>query len=286
MLFDGTGPEYAKRAIEEIIAESPTDAVRRGRLRFGHDIMLNLGRPNDALRLLRASLDTGFDSNVAIILVRDATVGEGSRTEGENAAKLLAPLELREPRDSASREVQRAAIRVLEVWRLSRGDTSRTRASLQRLRSFIPIVEKKVLLPLQTEIAFIEMLHADIAKSPGLRAATERLDSLIALQDIGSIHTGREANMALELARIFERLGDPGRARAALGRMPVWGQDAMPYFGRQIRELARLAAVNGDKPRAIRRYRHYLNMRAIAEPALKPQIDSARSELAALEKGG
>ena len=285
-LFDGTGPEYAKRAIEEIVSESATDAIRRGRSRFAHDVMLNLGRPNEALRYLRASLDTGFDSNAAIILVRDATVGEGSRTEGENAAKLLAPLELREPRDSVGREVQRAAVRAMEVWRLSRGDTSRTRVSLQRLRSLTPTVGKTGLLPLEIEIAFIEMLHADVAKSPALRAAAQRLDSLIQAQDIGTAHTGRGANMALELARIFERLGDPQRARAALGRMPVWGQDAMPYFGLQIRQLARLAAVTGDTPRAIRRYRHYLNMRAIAEPGLKPQIDSVRSELAALEKRG
>ena len=283
-LFDGTGPEYAKRAVEELIAESPTDAIRRGRSRFAHDIMLNLGRPNDALRYVRASLDTGFDSNATIILVRDATVGEGSRTEGEAAARQLAALELREPRDSVGREVQRAAVRAMEVWRLSRGDTSRTRASLQLLRSHTPTVGKTGLLPLQIEIAFIEMLHADVARSPGLRGATERLDSLIQAQDIGSAHPGRGANMSLELARIFERFGEPTRARAALGRLPVWGTDAMPYLGLQLRQLARHAAASGDTTRAMRTYRHYLAMRAIAEPGMKPRIDSVRAELAALER--
>jgi hypothetical protein len=140
------------------------------------------------------------------------------------------------------------------------------------------------LLELQIEIAFIEMLHADIARSPGLRAATERLDSLIQTQDIASAHTGRGANMALELGRLFERFGEPRRARAALGRIPVWGTDSMPYLGPQLRKLARIAAASGDTTRATRTYRHYLSMRAIAEPGMKPQIDSVRSELAALER--
>src|SRR5688500_7039904 len=169
-LFDGTGAAYVKRAVEEIVAESPTDAIRRSRQRYAHDIMLNLGRPAEALRYLRASVDTGVDSNAAIIMVRDATVGEGSIAAGEEGAKTLMLIEVRQPKDSLGREVQRAAVRAMEVWRLSRGDTTRTRASLALLRSLVPAVPKTGLVALQIEIAFIEMLHADVTRSPALRA--------------------------------------------------------------------------------------------------------------------
>jgi hypothetical protein len=281
-LFDGTGTEYVKRAVEEIVAESPTDAIRRGRQRYAHDIMLNLGRPVEALRYLRASVDTGVDSNAAIIMVRDATVGEGSIPAGEEGARILLPIEIRKPRDSLGREVQRAAVRAMEVWRLSRGDTTRTRASLDLLRSMIPAVPKTGLPALQVEIAFIEMLHADVSRSPVLRASVERLDSLVQIQDFGGVHSGRAANQALETARVFERLGDIRRARTALGRFSVWNTDTMPYLGLQLRHLGRLAAANGDTIHARRIYDHYLRLRSLAEPSLQPQIDSVRRELAAL----
>ena len=283
-LFDGTGPEYAKRAAEELVETSATDVVRRQRSRFAHDVMLDLGRPIEALRYVRSSIDTGFDSNAYIIMLRDATVGEGSRAAGEEAARLLAPLEIRQPRDSIGREVQRAVIRAMEPWRLLRGDTSRTRASLQRLQAMIPFAGKTGTPVLLTEIAFIEMLHADVTKSPGLRAAAERLDSLVKIQDFSFVHSGRLANHALESARIFERLGDMRRARAAVGRIAIWNTQSLPYLGLQIRQIGRLAAADGDKKRAARAYRHYLDMRALAEPGLKPQIDSVRNELAALDR--
>jgi hypothetical protein len=283
-LFDGTGAEYVKRAVEEIVAESATDAIKRSRQRYAHDIMLNLGRPAEALRYLRASVDTGVDYNAAIIMVRDATVGEGSIAAGEEGAKILIPFELRQPKDSLGREVQRAAVRAMEVWRLSRGDTTRTRASLEVLRSLIPTVPKTGVLALQIEIAFIEMLHADVARSPALRATAERLDSLIQTQDVAGFHAGRAANAALESARIFERLGDVGRARTALGRFSVWNTDTMPYLGLQLRHLGRLSVANGDTRRAKRIYEHYLRLRSLAEPSLRPQIDSVRGELAALDR--
>jgi hypothetical protein len=67
-------------------------------------------------------------------------------------------------------------------------------------------------------------------------------------------------------------------------RHPVWNTEVMPYLGVQVRETARIAALAGEKERAIRSYRHYLAMRAVAEPAMKPQVDSVRRELAAVER--
>jgi hypothetical protein len=149
----------------------------------------------------------------------------------------------------------------------------------------MPTVPKVDSLHLQTEIAFIEMLHAEATGSPGLRAAAVRLDSLVQRLDFASIHSGRAAHQAIATARVFEKLGDNRRAYAAIGRMAVWTTEAMPYLGLQLRETARIAARTGDTKRAVRTYRHFLGLRALAEPGMKAQVDSVRLELAALESG-
>jgi hypothetical protein len=45
-----------------------------------------------------------------------------------------------------------------------------------------------------------------------------------------------------------------------------------------------LAALTGDRAGAIRAYRHYLDLRGEAEPALQPQGRQVRAELEALER--
>ncbi len=285
VLFDGTGAPYAKRLVEESVAEAATDDQRRGRSRFAYDVMLNLGRPAEALRYLRASSDSGLDVNGAVLMLRGASVGEGASSSIDEAVRLLAALEAREPRDSTGRALQRAAVRAMEPWRLSRGDTSLTRASLQRMRALMPTIPRTDTLHFQIEIAFIEMLHAEATGSPGLRAAAVRLDSLTQLQDFAVTHAGRAGHQALALGRVFEKLGDHRRAYTAVGRVAMWGNLSMPYLAQQIREKARLAARVGDTKHAVRAYHHFLGLRAISEPLMKPQVDSARRELAALEAG-
>ena len=50
----------------------------------------------------------------------------------------------------------------------------------------------------------------------------------------------------------------------------------------RLREMGRLAALAGDREAAVRAYRHYLAIRTDPDPALIPQRDSVRAELAAL----
>jgi hypothetical protein len=285
--FDGTGAIYGQRAIEEIVRSAPTEAVRRGRSRYAHDIMLNLGRPADAVRYLNGSKDSANDLNVRIILVRDAIVGEGSRALGDEAARALSVIEAGpEPSDSAERQIHRAVVRVLEPYRLMKGDTSQTRRSLARLRSIMRTSPPDQLSQSELEIAYIEMLHAGVANTPALRAATERVDSMLLDQNFGAVHTGRTTQHAVATAHMWERLGEPKRALAAVLRYSTWNTEVMPYLGTQVREIGRLAAAAGERKRAIRSYTHYLGLRSLAEPALKAQVDSVRRELAALESRG
>ena len=282
MLFDGTGAQHARQAIDRFIALAPTEQNRRARARYAHDVALDLGRPADATRYLAASKDSAMDLNALIITVRDATMREIPDQAAGEAVRVLSQFEARpEPADSAGKAVQRAIIRVLEPWRIAHGDTSRTRRSIERLRSFARVT-KNDSINTELEIAFIDMLRADVARSASLREAVAKMDSLILMQDVSAAPTSRLAQQTISGARIWEKLGDNARALAMVSRYAVWSTENVPYLGLQLREQGRLAAKAGDRRRAIRAYEHYLRMRAIAEPAVAPQVDSVKRELALL----
>ena len=278
-LFDGTGAAQARAAVERFVSLAPTEANRRARARYAHDVMLGLGRPGDALRYLNASKDSARDLNAMVITVRDATMGEIPQELGAEAARGLAAIEDRpEPADSAGKDIQRVIIRVMEPWRIAHGDTSRTLRSIQRLRSLGRNAPNDA-YNVELEIAFIEMLYADAAGSSSLRAAASRLDSLLSVAELATLSTSRLAQQTIYAARVWEKLGDLPRALAMVGRYAVWSSENVPYLGRQLREQGRIAALAGNKKRAVRSYQHYLALRADAEPVVRPQIDSVRQEL-------
>ena len=101
---------------------------------------------------------------------------------------------------------------------------------------------------------------------------------------VASAATSRLAQHTIFGARVWEKLGDLPRALAMSSRYAVWATESVPYLGLQLREQGRLAARAGDNKRAARAYKHYLAMRGDSEPALKPQVDSVRRELAQLGK--
>ena len=282
-LFDGTGAQHARLAMEKFVSAGPTEAARRDRSRFAHDVFLDLGRPAEALKYLNAGRDSAQAVNTAIITVRDATLGQIPAEAAREAIGALSQLEARpEPVDSAGRDIQRAVIRVMEPWRLAHGDTSQTARSIQRIRSLVRN-EKNDPTSAEIEVAFLEMLHAEATRSPSLRRSVERLDSLVLQTDIAFVQsTARLAQFMLAGARVYEKLGDFDRALAMAGRYTVWNAEAMPYLSQQLRQQGRLAVKSGDRKRAIRAYNHYLGMRADAEPFAQPQVDSVRKELAAL----
>jgi hypothetical protein len=287
MLFDGTGAMQAKRAIDQFISLAPTDADRRGRYRYAHDVMLDLGRPADASKYLAASKDSANDFNFFIITVRDAEMGQIPEPQAAEAVRALTQYENKpDAQDSAGRVVQRAIVRVMEPWRIMHGDTSQTRRSLARLRLYARDARNDP-VNAELEIAFVEMLLADAARSPNLRRSVEKLDSLMMLLDFGSSSTptSRIAQQTITAARLWEKLGEPAQALSMAGRYAVWSTEAMPYLGLQIREQGRIAARVGDRKRASRAYDHYLRMHENAEPSLKPQIDSVTRELAQVRAG-
>ena len=282
--YAGDGTPDVRRALDAALEKAP-ELQRRGFERMAHDFELVAGRPAAALAHLVASADSANDVNVPVLKVRDALIADGDTSAALEGVRFLSKLDAGPVSpDSGRRVSQRAATRVLEPWRLSRGDTSQTRRSLARLRELTRTLTGARKVDAEVEIAAIEAMHAEVARSPALRAATVRLDSLLRITDYPGTNVGRASFANLVAARLFEKLGDTRRALAAARRRSdAWAQNN-PYLAAQLREQGRLAALVGEREEAIRAYRHYLALRADAEPELRAQVDAVRRELAELEK--
>jgi len=283
--YDGTGTSDVRRGIDTALKKETSDQSRRAIERLAHDFELVSGRPSSALAHLLASGDSATDANIPILEVRDALIADGDTTAARDAVRALARWEAGPvASDSARRANQRAATRVLEPWRLAHGDTSQTRRSIDRLRAIAHPLTGARKTEAEVEIAAIEAMHADVAHSPDLRAATLRLDSLLRVLDYATANAGRTSFENLIAARLLEKVGDTrGALAAARRRTDAWVQNN-PYLATQLHEQGRLAALAGEREEAIRAYRHYLAFRTDVDPALRPQVDAVRRELKQLEK--
>jgi serine/threonine-protein kinase len=283
--YDGTGTSDVRRAIDTALAKATNDQQRRLLQRLAHDFELVAGRPNAALTHLLQSSDSAADVNIPILKVRDALIADGDTTAALDGARVLGALEAAPiSADTIPRNNQRAATRVLEPWRLSRGDTSQTRRSIERLRATTRHLTGARKVEAEVEVAAIEAMHAEVTHSPSLRATVTRLDSLLRIMDYTATNPGRATFANLVAARLLEKSGDIRGALAAVRRRTdAWTQNN-PYLGTQLREEGRLAALAGEREEAIRAYRHYLALRADAEPAVRPQVEAVRRELRQLEK--
>src|SRR4029078_4416115 len=277
--YEGTGAADVRRAIDSALKKAANDGQRRFLEDLAHHFELVSGRPSAALKHLIASADSANDVNIPIVEVRDAMIADGDTSVTSAALKRLAAIEA-EPiaTDSVRRATQRAAIRIMEPWRLTHGDTSQTRRSIDRLRTLARQVTGSRKIDADVSIAAIEEMHADVARSPDLRATTMRLDSLLRVLDYPSTNVGRTSFANLVAARLLEKLGDiRGALAAARRRSDAWAQNN-PYLATQLREQGRLAALSGEREEAIRAYLHFLALRADAEPALQPQVEAVRRE--------
>ena len=285
VFYGGLGVPDTRRAIDTALKKATNELQRRGLERVAHDFEMVAGRPAAALEHLDASADSARDINVPVLKVRDALIADGDTAAALEGVRQLAVWDAGPvSSDSVRRISQRAATRVLEPWRLSRGDTSQTRRSIARLRELTRTLTGARRIDAEVEIAAIEAMHADVTRSANLRAATMRLDSLLRVLDYASTNVGRASFANLVATRLLEKIGDTRVALAAARRRSdAWAQNN-PYLATQLREQGRLAAIAGEREEAIRSYRHYLRLRADAEPTLRPQVEAVRQELMKLER--
>jgi len=166
-------------------------------------------------------------------------------------------------RDSAARKQQYEAMCPVEWWRLAHGDTRTAPSAIARLAGghawgcgFL-----------------LEALLAAAEHRTDAGAAFGRLDSLLRAG-------GGVPGWAMEVARWREAQGDLRGALRATRLVPRYFPILNLAYG--LREQGRLAALVGDREGAVKAYSHYLALRYNPEPAVKPEVDQVRAELAQL----
>jgi tetratricopeptide (TPR) repeat protein len=169
---------------------------------------------------------------------------------------------------------------VMEQWKVERGDLSTARRSAELLRAGGADPEGAEWRQLNEGCAL--MLEAMVATEVGDADARERVGQLDSLMRTGlgtfMQHTGN-----IVLARLLEQHGDHSGALAAVRRRDFF-LNRTTYLSTYLREEGRLAALTGDRRGAISAYSHYLALRRNPEPALLPEVEQVRAELARLER--
>jgi len=117
--------------------------------------------------------------------------------------------------------------------------------------------------------------------APGAAEATRRLSA--ALEQAGTAHQ-RLSGTRLALAHCYERLGDLRAALRVVQRRPLHQWSGLPHLSSFLREEGRYAALLGDTVAAVRAYRHYLALRAFADPSLRHHVAEVEAALQALQR--
>jgi hypothetical protein len=126
--------------------------------------------------------------------------------------------------------------------------------------------------------ALLEATRSAALHLPNARSALEQADSAARVYDVG-----QSLGANLVVARVAEAQGNLAFALRAVRRRAS-GYDLLPmwYLSTFLREEGRLAALTGDTTGAIQAYQHYLVLRPRPEPAVKPEVDHIRADLARL----
>jgi eukaryotic-like serine/threonine-protein kinase len=194
--------------------------------------------------------------------------------DAELAGRLAQRLEAMTPDPAGDPAGALHAACVLELWRLEQGRTATAEATrdrvLEGVRRF-PASQPGLEMCATT----IDALHAVQTGRADAAAAVDRLDRL---SRTGPDWAGGYLNVPL--ARLLAELGDHERALAATRRRFFsW---SAPYNEALYRDEGRLAAAAGDRTAAIAAFQHFLAVRTDPEPALRPEVDAVRAELARL----
>jgi serine/threonine-protein kinase len=266
----------AEQATELRLADPAASSASHTAARLSQfQIAAARGRVRRAIAVADSLLDVIDPGLVSTLLIGHALIEAGYDAAASRAAQWLgAHADTTEDADP---------ICWVELWRVSRGDTTNTRRAVDRLRRVVrkldpgnfPRVGRLGVCPLLLE-AMVESMRSRPDGSPAL----ERLDSLMT-QGTGYELPGNVAN--LMIARWREMQGDYARGLAAHRRHRVGVHPLFSYVTpAHLREEGRLAALVGDTVGAIRAYDHYLTIRDDPDAVMQPQVDSVRAELAAL----
>lgn len=277
----GIDPAESMRALDTLATMSRTPEVRRSIERTAATQALAMGQPQESARRLALGHEPGSDG-LLVWQVFNAVFEHGDTAAARRAAEQLAPLALARPAgDTVLAARQRAAARAVLYWRLSHRDTS----DYARLMAHFPrpAPERGAASLERISVASMEALRADAIGDPSAPALVERLDSLMASGSFQD-NQARVGYSALITAQLLEKHRGPERALEAVRRRATWWNNDAPYLAAQLREEGRLALLAGKPEEAELAWRHYLDLRKHAEPAVQPEVDSVRAEYARLKQ--
>ena len=175
---------------------------------------------------------------------------------------------------------------VVATWRASRGDYAYAAAAVRRLREArvrgLHGVDSTTLGRFTRLCA--ALLDATRATALHLPDAREKLaEADVASRTFELLLPALGANLVV--AHLAELQGDlPLALRAVRRRAGVYGFFPAWHLSTFLREEGRLAALTGDTAGAMRAYRHYLALRTNPEPAVQPEVEVVRAEVAKLQR--
>ena len=246
---------------------------------MAHGLAMNRGRPGEAWV---GAYGTDFHPRGRLrARLIDAVYWGGDPAAASAVADSLARL-ITAPPPSARDQDGHAFyydICVLEQWRLANENARTVMASIARLRAAAR--DSTVDFPDEHERCadLLEAWHAVLSHRPDALQRLLRLDSLQIHHPAGVTASPITASNLI-MARLWRIRGDWARAEAAARRRYTGLQPE--FLSTHLLEEGRAAAQAGHREAAIRALRHYLALRYDPEPAVRPEVEQVRAELAAL----
>ena len=267
----------ARRAVRQLLAKGSRLDDQLDAVLADQALALNQGRLRDAENATRrlAELQPGTHAHLRL-RVLDALYGAGDTTSAETAVRALERRSVPRPgADPSTRAVELADACVMAQWRLHRSDTTGVRRAIERLRAD-SLAAGLAAPPLAAgSVACSELLRAWLAVTlmqPDAGRAVARLDSLA----FTAAPSGDAIMYApVLIARLYERLGDPHAALAAVRRRAKdvgWPR----YLATGWHDEGRYAMAAGATGEAREAFRRYLVLRSEPDPELRGQVDTVR----------
>ncbi|MEP7343823.1 MAG: BTAD domain-containing putative transcriptional regulator [Gemmatimonadaceae bacterium] len=276
--YSGIGSADAEQALKVLESRAVHGSERIDLLLARHALLLNRGELGSALKIIDELEGVEPLSSIPLQL----TVLDHLYGLGDSAAAGVAVTQLvrRSLQIARGRERTRTPPSgddsdacVLGQWHAWRGDS----AIAADAASYLLSDERRSSSSGASALcgALVQAVLAVRQQVPSASASAARVDSLLGATTSGS---AEGAYMPLALARVYEELGEPRRALAAVRRRPQM-QGWPHYQASHLREEGRLAVITGDTAGARRAYRDYLALRVSPISAARVETQAVRAAL-------
>jgi DNA-binding SARP family transcriptional activator/TolB-like protein len=299
-LFDAVAIADARRALETLARRSAISVEREEAIAGLHAVALSRGRPNEAAALLPELPREGADHDGGLHLqVLDAIFAGGDSSVADRASDALSAsglsLESSEARatgrdyDAESRMLRNQVLATCSAaqWRVVRGrlrEASDATVLLRRLSTALnrqPEADQRMSDEARVCALLIDAWSLVQRHALGARDSVVVLDSLRARGP--DIHARLDAELPLIIARLYDSLGEPGKALRAVRRRGYFNR--WPHYQSETLQLEmKLALAVRDTSGAIAAARAYLALHDAPEPSVAPTVAAVRAQLKRLSR--